>query len=189
MSTLLPNSLRWGILEVVGIEGIKPPCTKEGKTKRQRRKMRGARRVLLSKDKSVLEMNYFHQLQVTCRVQLAEAICSTCLWLKTPLFHNMDKSQRWMGTKHFRCRIQRCSAGSSEQSQMCHKPRSAEGGRSYLVKIEGRPHPLLAVMKITWILCLMLLSCCCKCEAMFTSIEVAVCDLNCLVKYSIAIFS
>lgn len=127
MSTLLPNSLCWGILEVVGIEGIKPPCTKEGKTKRQRRKMRGAWRVLLSKDKSVLEMNYFHQLQVTCRVQLAEAICSTCLWLKTPLFLNMDKSQRWMGTKHFRCRIQRCSAGSSEQSQMmCHKPRSAE---------------------------------------------------------------
>lgn len=62
------------------------------------------------------------------------------------------------------------------------------GKQQLLGGIKGQPDQLLTVMKIIQMLCL-ILSCCCKSEAMFTSTKLAVCDLKCLVKYSIAIFS
>lgn len=192
MSTLLPNSLGWasGILEVVGMEGIKPLCTEGGQDQ-----------VTEEKDERSIKGNFFPRAS-----QFLKWIISTNFRLLAELSWQRPSAPLTCGWKpHCYMRWTNLSGGwgpsisdvddrgAQLAPQRGPKPPAISwrvlggGGNSYLVAVKG---PLLnEVMKRTWILCLMSLSCCCKCEAMFTSLKVAVCDLNCLVKYSIAIFS
>lgn len=99
-------------------------------------------------------------------------------------------------TRCLRCWRQRCSTTTGMLLLLGEVPnhvpqaeKCLEGSSSWSVEIKGQPQQLLVAMKTIWKLCWTLKIAVAKCEAMFTSTRVAVCELKSLVKYSIALFS